>query len=78
MTVSMSAGEYVVPLRERIVVLIIEILPSQFTIPLPGAVLICQKEVLRDGDYAPIAKARGFKSHARYRRRFGSQAQSTP
>ena len=45
----MSAGEYVVPLRERIVVLIIEILPSQFTIPLPGAALICQKEVFRDG-----------------------------
>src|SRR3984893_491158 len=45
----MSAGKYVVPFRQRIVVLIVEILPSQFTIPLPGAVLICQKEVFRDG-----------------------------
>src|SRR6266446_7011574 len=46
----MSAGEYVVPLRQRIVVLLVEILPAQFTIPLPGAVLICQKEVFRDGE----------------------------
>src|ERR1700674_1462941 len=45
----MSAGQYVVPFRQRSVVLIVEILPSQFTIPLPGAVLICQKEVFRDG-----------------------------
>src|ERR1700730_14659357 len=45
----MSAGQYVVPFPQRIEVLIVEILPSQFTIPLPGAVLICQKEVFRDG-----------------------------
>src|SRR5882762_10773661 len=45
----MSAGENVLPFRQRIVVLIVEILPSQFTIPRPGALLICQKEVFRDG-----------------------------
>src|ERR1700694_2048733 len=45
----MSAGQYVVPFRQRIVVLIVEILPSQFTISLTGAVLIRQKEVFRDG-----------------------------
>src|SRR6266852_5391294 len=42
----MSARQHVAALGQWFVILIVEILPPQLTIPLPGAALICQKEIL--------------------------------
>jgi hypothetical protein len=41
----MSAGEHIATLRQWIVILIVEILPRQFAISIPGAALICEKEI---------------------------------
>jgi hypothetical protein len=42
----MSAGEHVAALSQRIVIFIVEILQAQLTIPVSGATLIGEKEIL--------------------------------
>ena len=44
----MSASEHAAALSQWIVILIVEILPSQLTISLAGAALICQKQIFRN------------------------------
>src|SRR5664279_2345084 len=45
MAVSMPARQHVAALRQRMVILIVEILPPKLSISLTGAALICQKEI---------------------------------
>jgi hypothetical protein len=42
----MSARQHVAALGQWIVILIVEILPPQLTIPIAGAALVRQKEIL--------------------------------
>src|SRR5258708_30190066 len=44
----MSASQHVAAISQRIVILIVEILPCQLTISLARAALICQKQIFRN------------------------------